>query len=101
GIDFSDQDIEEVSLRGLKPRVQKVIDCLKRLKSSFSRGSLIQDGIGVALVGLPNAGKSSFFNALLGEDRSIVSELAGTTRDLVREKLTLRGDHSTVTLRLE
>jgi tRNA modification GTPase len=52
-------------------------------------------------VGLPNAGKSSFFNALLGEDRSIVSEIAGTTRDVVRERITLRSAQSTVTLKLE
>jgi tRNA modification GTPase len=61
----------------------------------------LQEGVRVAFAGLPNAGKSSFFNALLGENRSIVSEIPGTTRDIIREKLTLRGKNSTVTLRLE
>ena len=101
GIDFSDQDVEEVSLPALKRRAGKAIDGLRRLEASYDRGSRIQDGVGVAFVGLPNAGKSSFFNALLGEDRSIVSEIAGTTRDVVRERLTLRGANHSVTLRLE
>jgi tRNA modification GTPase len=101
GIDFSDQDVEEVSLRALKRRLSSLRETLERLRGSFSRGSKIQDGVRVAFVGLPNAGKSSFFNALLGEDRSIVSEVAGTTRDVIREKLTLKGKASSVTLRLE
>lgn len=101
GIDFSDQDVDEVSLPTLKKRVQALLSELKKLIGSYSRGSKIQDGLGVAFIGLPNAGKSSFFNSLLGEDRSIVSEIAGTTRDVVRERLTLRSAGSSVTLRLE
>lgn len=101
GIDFADQDIEEVSLPHLQKKLDPIIHLLNRLEASFHRGIRLQDGVKVAFVGLPNAGKSSFFNALLGEDRSIVSEIAGTTRDVVREKLTLRGTKATVTLRLE
>jgi tRNA modification GTPase len=101
GIDFSDQDIEEVSLPALRARLAPLVAELERLRSSYRRGTMIQDGIRVAFAGLPNAGKSSFFNSLLGEDRSIVSEQAGTTRDIVRERLTLRGRLGTVTLRLE
>lgn len=101
GIDFSDQDVEEVSLPRLKERLSSAIRALERLKDTYGRGTRIQEGLGVAFVGLPNAGKSSFFNALLGEDRSIVSEVEGTTRDVVRERLTLRGAKSSVTLRLE
>ncbi len=101
GIDFADQDVEEVSLPRLKNRLQPTIQRLEELCQTYSRGMQLQEGIRVALVGLPNAGKSSFFNALLGADRSIVSELPGTTRDTIREKLTLRGKKSSLTLRLE
>lgn len=101
GIDFADQDVEEVSLPSLKGRVSRISNSLKSLHESYRRGTFLQEGIGVAFVGLPNAGKSSFFNALLGEDRSIVSEVAGTTRDVIREKMTLRGKRNSITLRLE
>jgi tRNA modification GTPase len=90
GIDFSDQDLDEVSLPTLKKRALSVLTLLDRLGGSFDRGKRFTDGIPLALFGLPNAGKSSFFNALLGEDRSIVSDIAGTTRDVVREKIHLR-----------
>jgi tRNA modification GTPase len=100
GIDFSDQDIDEVSLPRLKQRIQLVIEMLSELQGSFDRGKRILDGIPVSVFGLPNAGKSSFFNALLGEDRSIVSDIAGTTRDVVREKLNLRGKNGYVTFKL-
>jgi tRNA modification GTPase len=101
GIDFADQDVDEVSLPQLKKRATNVIQSLEHLQQSYKRGTLIQDGVRVAFCGLPNAGKSSFFNALLGEDRSIVSDIPGTTRDVVRERLTLSGSHHTITLRLE
>ncbi|MCM2324179.1 MAG: tRNA uridine-5-carboxymethylaminomethyl(34) synthesis GTPase MnmE [Oligoflexia bacterium] len=101
GIDFADQDVEEIALPRLKPQLEPLLDHLTALHASYDRGIRIQEGIRVAFIGLPNSGKSSFFNALLGEDRSIVSEIAGTTRDVIRERLTLRGTTQTVTLRLE
>ena len=101
GIDFSDQDLDEVSQPTLGKRLIPILQKLQVLEASYQRGVKLQEGVKIAFVGLPNAGKSSFFNALLGEDRSIVSEVAGTTRDVVREKLTLRGTHSSITLRLE
>jgi tRNA modification GTPase len=103
GIDFADQDIDEVSLTSLKGRVQKTLNALEELGASYARGNRIQTGIGVAFAGLPNAGKSSLFNALLGEERSIVTEIAGTTRDVVREHLSLCSQASgqAVTFRLE
>lgn len=101
GIDFADQDVEEVSLPHLKLRITDLLSLLTTLEKSYQRGIKLQEGIKVVFAGPPNAGKSSFFNALLGEDRSIVSETAGTTRDVVREKLTLRGNRTTLTFRLE
>jgi tRNA modification GTPase len=100
GIDFSDQDIDEVSLPRLKDRLKGITQKLKSLLGSFDRGKRFSDGVPVSVFGLPNAGKSSFFNALLGEDRSIVSDIAGTTRDVVREKINLRGSAGQVALRL-
>ncbi len=100
GIDFSDQDIDEVSLPRLRVRLAKITGLLEELRGSFDRGKRFLDGIPVSVFGLPNAGKSSFFNALLGEDRSIVSNIAGTTRDVVREKINLRGPQGYVTFKL-
>ncbi len=100
GIDFSDQDLEEVSLPRLKERLRLVMSSLEALRGSFDRGRRFRDGIPVCIFGLPNAGKSSFFNSLLGEDRSIVSEIAGTTRDVVRERINLRGEAGQVAFRL-
>jgi tRNA modification GTPase len=100
GIDFSDQDIDEVSLPRLKERLGKVAGRLHALLGSFDRGKRFSDGVPVSIFGLPNAGKSSFFNALLGEDRSIVSDIEGTTRDVVRERINLRGEAGQVALRI-
>lgn len=100
GIDFSDQDVDEVSLPTLKSHLAGLQSRVEVLLKSFERGERIQEGVSVSLIGLPNAGKSSFFNALLGEDRSIVSSIAGTTRDIVREKLVLEDGGLSVTLRL-
>ncbi len=98
GIDFSDQDIDEVSVVALRKKLKDLAGKLERLCAGYDRGSKLQNGVVVAFVGLPNAGKSSFFNALLGEERAIVSEFPGTTRDVIRERLTLQGTKSSVTL---
>lgn len=92
GIDFSDQDIAELELTKLKKHIIPIERALKELFDGFDRGRRIQDGIRLALIGSPNAGKSSFFNALLGENRAIVSDQAGTTRDTLREVISLRSE---------
>jgi tRNA modification GTPase len=89
GIDFSDQGIEELEINLLQKKVKPVLDALKKLAASFDRGLMIQEGVKTSILGLPNAGKSSLFNALLGRDRSIVSDQAGTTRDVVSETMSL------------
>jgi tRNA modification GTPase len=104
GIDFSDQDLDELSLVRLKAKLKPVVETLERLRASYQRGVKLQNGVKAVFLGLPNAGKSSFFNAILGEPRSIVSATAGTTRDVVHEQITLRMPNSPasgVTLRLE
>lgn len=100
GIDFSDQDLDEVSLPQLKKRISPIVSNLDLLMQSFERGKRIADGVPISIVGLPNAGKSSFFNALLGEDRSIVSSIEGTTRDVVKERLSLRSSNGQVVLKV-
>lgn len=102
GIDFSDQDVEEVSLPVLRKEAREIRAAVARLRESFARGHRLQEGVGISFLGAPNSGKSSLFNALLEEERSIVSETAGTTRDIVRETFNLRLQNGgSITLRLE
>ncbi|MFN7685716.1 MAG: tRNA modification GTPase [Oligoflexia bacterium] len=90
GIDFSDQDLDEVSIARLTQRLPQVVEFLSRTEATLERGRRIQEGLHIALAGLPNAGKSTLFNELLGADRSLVSDEAGTTRDIIRERIRLR-----------
>jgi tRNA modification GTPase len=100
-LDFSDQEVDEQSLVRLQTDLVSVTNKLEALGETIKRGKLLREGLRVALVGLPNSGKSSLFNALLGEDRALVSEVAGTTRDVVHGQLTLQAKTTTVTIRLE
>jgi len=101
GIDFSDQNLPDISLASLQSTANLILQKLQEIEQTFHQGQRIQEGVKVSILGLPNAGKSTFFNALLNEERSITSEIAGTTRDVVSEKMTLSSQDQTVTFRLE
>ena len=88
-IDFIDQDVEVMSLNKAKKDAEKLKDQLENLIKRMRLAKRIASGIKVVLIGEPNAGKSTLFNALLAEDRSIVSSQAGTTRDIVSEEFVL------------
>jgi tRNA modification GTPase len=91
GIDFSAEGIEVVPTSQLLGRASALVEFLDRLVGSYEKGRLLRDGIQVALVGRPNVGKSSLLNALLKEDRAIVTAIAGTTRDTVEGQLSIGG----------
>jgi tRNA modification GTPase len=90
-IDFSTEGLETVSTSELSDRTLSLMDHVQKLVASYGQGRLITEGLQVALVGRPNAGKSSLLNALLKEDRAIVTAHAGTTRDLVEGRLSFSG----------
>ena len=90
-LDFSEEDVEFASRSELEALVNEALTHIGRLTESFSRGNAIKNGVPVAIVGATNTGKSTLLNALLGEDRAIVSDIAGTTRDTIEETLNLGG----------
>ena len=95
-LDYPDEDIEDFCLENYKQQLCSAADSLRALLKSFERGKLMVSGIPAAIVGRPNAGKSSLLNALLGYERAIVTDIPGTTRDTIEEKLRL----GSLTLRL-
>ena len=95
-LDYPDEDIEEFQLRDYCEKLKNGQRTLQTLLRSFDHGQIMNSGIPTAIIGLPNAGKSSLLNALLGYERAIVTEVPGTTRDTVEERVRLGG----VTLRL-
>ena len=90
-IDFPDEDIEPDTLDGLVQRLENAGRLIDELLSTANEGQLIRRGIRAAIIGRPNAGKSSLLNQLLGRDRAIVSTVAGTTRDTISEEAQIRG----------
>ncbi len=90
-LDFGEEDVEFADREDLKAIIIKVKDLADRLADSFHLGNVVKNGIPVAIVGKPNSGKSTLLNALLMEDKAIVSEIPGTTRDTIEDTITIDG----------
>ncbi|MCL6295865.1 tRNA uridine-5-carboxymethylaminomethyl(34) synthesis GTPase MnmE [Jejuia spongiicola] len=90
-LDFAEEDVEFADRTQFKELIERIILVLKRLIDSFAVGNVIKNGIPVAIVGEPNVGKSTLLNALLNEDRAIVSDIAGTTRDTIEDEISIGG----------
>ena len=90
-MDYPDEDIEEVVYGELLNRISAIDDEILKLQASSEEGRIIKEGLKVAIVGKPNVGKSSVLNMLLRADRSIVTDIPGTTRDTIEEQISLRG----------
>jgi len=91
GIDFAEDDIDVTPAAEIASRIAEITLPLKALEASFARGRIVHDGLTMAIVGRPNAGKSSLFNRLVQRERAIVTAQPGTTRDLVTERISLEG----------
>jgi tRNA modification GTPase len=91
GIDFAEDDVDVASKDEIAGRIDQLMPPLTALEASFARGRIIHDGLTLAIVGRPNAGKSSLFNRLVERERAIVTATPGTTRDLVTERISLEG----------
>ena len=90
-LDFAEEDVQFASRDDLKIVIEQLLNVIKDLVKSFELGNVIRKGIPIVIAGKPNAGKSTLLNALLNEDRAIVSEIPGTTRDTIEEEITLEG----------
>ncbi len=91
GIDFAEDDVSVAPNDELLRRIDALLPAIQALARSFTFGRLVKEGFTLALVGQPNTGKSSLFNALLEQDRAIVTDIPGTTRDLISESATIEG----------
>ena len=90
-LDFNDQDVEFANRKELAELMEKIEKHIKDLADSFQMGNAIKNGVPVAIIGAPNVGKSTLLNALVGEERAIVSNIQGTTRDLIEETIQIGG----------
>jgi tRNA modification GTPase len=90
-LDFSEEDVEFANRAQMKNLILQILKVITRLINSFELGNVIKNGIPVVIAGKPNVGKSTLLNALLNEERAIVSEIAGTTRDTIEDEISIQG----------
>ena len=90
-LDFGEEDVEFADRAQLGKLLDQALDKTRTLLQSFGLGNAIKEGVGVAIIGSPNAGKSTLLNALVKDDRAMVSDIAGTTRDVIEESINLEG----------
>jgi len=92
-LDFAEEDVEFADRSGLIDLINKIQNLIQSLIASFSYGNVIKNGVPTVIAGKPNAGKSTLLNSLLNEERAIVSDIPGTTRDVIEDELVIDGIH--------